>query len=103
MEVDYSAPDCRAGKCETSKYGHPKFLAIVACRTNKGPQHSGLQGSSCALSVTVMQLFLIYKLQRLVTLSAFLYIWAFVFVILRNCLSFWSFTFIWLLCEFGPF
>ena len=45
--------------------------------------NSRLQGSSsCALSVTVTQLCLIYKLQRIVTLSAFFYICPFVFVIL---------------------
>jgi len=44
---------------------------------------------TCALSVTVTQLCLIYKLQRLVTLSSFFYICAFVFVILlRNVCDF---------------
>ena len=45
--------------------------------------NSGLQdSSSCAPLITVTQLYLIYKLQRLVILSAFFCICAFVFVIL---------------------
>ena len=35
-EVDRSAPDCRVGKCETSKYGQPKV--IVKRRTFKFKQ-----------------------------------------------------------------
>jgi len=41
----------------------------------KNFSNSGLQvNSSCALSVTVTQLCLIYKLQRLVTFSAFVFV-----------------------------
>jgi len=58
-------------------------------------------GSSCALSVTVTQLCMIYKLQRIVTFSAFFYICAFVFVILLcNVIVI---TYMWFLCEFGHF
>ena len=54
-----------------------------------GIHFSNSGSSSCALSVTVTQPCLIDKLQRLVTLSASVYICAFVYVILlRNVCDF---------------